>query len=125
MAGLYKKYLTLLESWPLDKSKIGKDLGQHIRDQVKLAFSKADLNQVDEERCNRYYNSLQRIASNQHGNSYKRTLSSTASGLTQEQCNIALSPEFLEAWQEEEGGLFSRIFTKNKKNVTQDDRTES
>ncbi|XP_015512855.2 ubiquinol-cytochrome-c reductase complex assembly factor 2 [Neodiprion pinetum] len=123
MAGFYKKYLTLLQSWPLDKSKVGKDLGQHIRDQVKLAFSKGDLNNVDEKRCDSYYNSLERIASNRYGKLYKRSFNSTASGLTQEQCNAVLSPEFLELWQEEERGFLSRTarLFRRKKHVSTDD----
>ncbi|XP_012269661.2 ubiquinol-cytochrome-c reductase complex assembly factor 2 [Athalia rosae] len=120
MASFYKRYLLLLQSWPLDKSKVGKDLGQHIRDQVKLAFAKGDLNQVDEERCERYYNSLRRIATNTHNTSYKRSLTSTASGLSQEHCNLALSPEFLEYWKEEDRNLISKLFRKQRKNVPEE-----
>ncbi|XP_046750835.1 ubiquinol-cytochrome-c reductase complex assembly factor 2 [Diprion similis] len=124
MAGYYKKYLTLLQSWPLDKAKVGKDLGQHIRDQVKLAFSKGDLNKVDEKRCDSYYNSLQRIATNHHGKLHKRTLNSTASGLTGDQCNSVLSPEFLKYWKEEESGLLSktaRLFGIKQRYDSKDD----
>ncbi|KAK2587645.1 hypothetical protein KPH14_003768 [Odynerus spinipes] len=102
MAGNYKNYMKLLQSWPLDKSKPGRDISQHIRDQVKIAFSKGDASQVDQEQCNRYYASLKRIASNHYGQRYKRTLTSTASGLTVEQCNLALSPEMQEFLKEEE-----------------------
>nr|KAF7425683.1 hypothetical protein H0235_008121 [Vespula pensylvanica] len=102
MAGNYRNFMKLLESWPLDKSKPGRDLSQHIRDQVKLTFSKGDITTpVDQEQCDRYYGSLKRITSNHYGQIYKRNLTSTASGLTAEQCNIALSPEMKEYLEEE------------------------
>ncbi|KYQ58887.1 putative S-adenosyl-L-methionine-dependent methyltransferase CG14683 [Trachymyrmex zeteki] len=94
MAGSYKNFMKLLESWPLDKSKAGSDLGQHIRDQLRIAFSKGEAaNQPNPEQCNRYYTSLKRISSNYYGQLYKRSLLNTASGLSREQCNLALTPE--------------------------------
>ncbi|XP_076666649.1 ubiquinol-cytochrome c reductase complex assembly factor 2-like [Andrena cerasifolii] len=113
MAGTYKNYMKLLECWPLDKSKTGRDLGQHIRDQLKIAFSKGDSSsQVNNEVCDRYYMSLKRISSNHYGQIYARNLSSSASGLTREQCNLALSPELLEYFEEIEKGFISRMYSR-------------
>ncbi|XP_012285266.1 ubiquinol-cytochrome-c reductase complex assembly factor 2-like [Orussus abietinus] len=108
MSGTYKNYMRLLESWPLDPTKTGRDLGLHIRDQIKIAFAKGESSQVDKELCDRYYASLKRLASNHYGSLYKRTLTSTASGLTVEQCNLALSPELQEFFAEEERSYFSK-----------------
>lgn len=111
MAGNYKNFMKLLESWPLDKSKAGSDLGQHIRDHVKIAFAKGEAaSQPNPEQCNRYYSSLKRISSNHHGQLYKRSLFSTASGLNREQCNLALTPEMLEYMEKEDKGIFRRIY---------------
>lgn len=119
MAGNYKNFMKLLESWPLDKSKSGRDLSQHIRDQLKIAFAKGDAtNQADLEQCNRYYSSLKRISSNHYGQLYRRSLLSTASGLNKEYCNLALSPEMSEYWLEEERGIFGKYYAKLKKLVT-------
>ncbi|XP_035726172.1 ubiquinol-cytochrome-c reductase complex assembly factor 2-like [Vespa mandarinia] len=113
MAGNYKNFMKLLESWPLDKSKPGRDLSQHIRDQVKLIFSKGDITTpIDKEQCNRYYASLKRISSNHYGQMYKRSLKSTASGLTVEQCNIALSPEMKKYLEEENKFFLKRLINK-------------
>ncbi|XP_066589054.1 ubiquinol-cytochrome c reductase complex assembly factor 2 [Prorops nasuta] len=121
MAGNYKNFLKLLESWPLDKSKTGKDLGQHIRDQVKIAFSKGEISGPNnQDQCNRYFMSLKRLSSNIYGDTYVRLYTSTASGLSKEQCNLVLSPEMLEYFAQEDLGLIrgtiarikSMIFTK-------------
>ncbi|GAB1868330.1 Mitochondrial nucleoid factor 1 [Camponotus japonicus] len=112
MAGNYKTFMKLLESWPLDKTKAGSDLGQHIRDQLKITFAKGDASQPNPEQCNRYYASLKRISSNHYGQLYRRSLLSTASGLNREQCNLALTPEMLDYLKEEEKGLLYRIFGK-------------
>ncbi|KAF7398889.1 hypothetical protein HZH66_006786 [Vespula vulgaris] len=112
MAGNYRNFMKLLESWPLDKSKPGRDLSQHIRDQVKLTFSKGDITTpVDQEQCDRYYASLKRITSNHYGQIYKRNLTSTASGLTAEQCNIALSPEMKEYLEEENKFFLKKLIS--------------
>jgi len=87
------------------------DLGQHIRDQLKIAFAKGDAtSQPNPEQCNRYYSSLKRISSNYYGQLYKRSLLSTASGLNREQCNLALTPEMLEYLKEEDTGIFRRFY---------------
>jgi len=112
--------MRLLESWPLDKSKAGSDLGQHIRDQLKIAFAKGEAtNQPNLEQCNRYYSSLNRISSNYYGQLYKRSLLSTASGLNREQCNLALTPEMLEYMKEEDKNMFRR-FCRTIKTIVQD-----
>jgi len=97
-------------------------LSQYIRDQVKVAFSKGDAtNPPDLERCNRYYLSLTKISSNYYGQHYKRSLLSTASGLSKEHCNVALSPEMLEYLMEEEKGTFRKYYRKLK-NIIKNDK---
>lgn len=87
------------------------DLGQHIRDQLKIAFVKGEAaSQPNPEQCDRYYSSLKRISSNYYGQLYKRSLLSTASGLNREQCNLALTPEMLEYLKEEDKGFLRRFY---------------
>lgn len=94
---------------------IFRDLGQHIRDQVKIAFTRGDAtNQLNPEQCNRYYSSLNRIALNYHGQLYKRTLLSSASGLNKEHCNFALTPEMLEYLKEEDSGVINKFYKRVK-----------
>ncbi|CAD6240882.1 GSCOCG00008972001-RA-CDS [Cotesia congregata] len=99
MAGTYKNYMKLLEAWPADKSKPGRDLGQYIRDRIKLEFSTNKVrSQAEKEECDRNYTSLQRISSNHYAKLYPRKLNSSGTGLSYEQCNCALSPEVLEIY---------------------------
>jgi len=98
-----------------------RDLGQHIRDQIKIAFSKGDAsNPPDLERCNRYYSSLTKISSNYYGQLYRRSLLSTASGLSKEYCNVALSPEMIDYLMEEDKGIFHKYYGKLKKIIKND-----
>lgn len=88
-------------------------MGQHIRDQLKVAFAKGDAaSQPNPEQCNRYYASLKRISSNHYGQLYKRSLLSTASGLNREQCNLALTPEMLDYLKEEDKGILYGVYRK-------------
>ncbi|XP_054011242.1 ubiquinol-cytochrome-c reductase complex assembly factor 2 [Hylaeus anthracinus] len=112
MAGTYRNYMKLLEAWPLDRSKPGRDLSQHIRDQVKIAFAKGETSsQLNREVCDRYYMSLKRITSNHYGQMYVRSRIDSASGLSREQCNLALAPE-LQEYFKEDNGIFSRTYSK-------------
>lgn len=103
-------------------SVVFRDLGQHIRDQLKIAFAKGEATtQPNPEQCNRYYSSLKRISSNYYGHLYKRSLLSTASGLNKEQCNLALTPEMLEYLKEEDKGIFDHFFGRIK-NIVKNDK---
>jgi len=98
------------------------DLGQHIRDQLRIAFSKGEAtNQPNPEQCNRYYSSLKKISSNYYGQLYKRSLLSTASGLSREHCNLALTPEIRKYLSEEDNGIFNRL-RWTLKNITRNDK---
>lgn len=48
---------------------------------------------------------------------YNRTLSSTATGLTKDQCNLMLTPEALEYYSEEKRNTFKNTFLRLFKNV--------
>lgn len=98
-----------------------RDLGQHIRDQVKIAFAKGEAaSQPDLEQCDRYYSSLKRISSNHYGQIYKRSLLSTASGLNREQCNLALTPEMIDYLHKEDKNIFKRFYDKIKNSIKHD-----
>ncbi|XP_069694901.1 ubiquinol-cytochrome c reductase complex assembly factor 2 [Periplaneta americana] len=112
MAKSYKQFLHLLENWPADTTKIGRDLGQHLRQQVKEAFKAGEINQVNEEECNKVYASLKRLSDNEYGQMYQRKSNSCASGLTADECKALLSTEFLEELKQSEQGFFSKLFYK-------------
>lgn len=92
-----------------------RDLGKFIREKVKVAFESTNKQDLDSEFCNQQYNSLNKLADNYYKNKYKRKHSSTATGLSVEECNLILSNEVLDYLKEENKGFFSKIFSKDKK----------
>lgn len=102
--------MKLLEQWPVDPTKVGRDLGQHIRERVKIAFKAGEVYHWDENDCNRIHASLKRLAGNQYGQMYPRNSKSSASGLSAEECHALLSNEFLEELKKSEQGFFSKLF---------------
>ncbi|XP_035779990.1 ubiquinol-cytochrome-c reductase complex assembly factor 2-like [Anopheles albimanus] len=103
MSQHYKNFLSLLERWPLDKSKVGRDLGQYLRDQLKAVLGSSNIIAVKDERLNGQFRALENIVNDVHAKKYPRTLSSTATGLSGEQCREVLSTEFLQILQNRQG----------------------
>ncbi|CAB3224771.1 unnamed protein product [Arctia plantaginis] len=101
MTTQYKKFIKLIAKWPIDSSKGERDLGKFIRDKVKVAFESTNKKDLDSELCNQQYNSLNKLADNYYKNKYKRKHSSTATGLSVEECNLILSNEVLDYLKEE------------------------
>ncbi|XP_060536620.1 uncharacterized protein LOC132708346 [Cylas formicarius] len=94
-AGSYKRMLQLLEKWPLDKSKAGgRDLAEYLRSHIDKAYRENHF-EANHKYWDQQYLAAQKIVNNTNKHKYKRSLSSTATGLTKEQCSIALSNEFL------------------------------
>nr|CAD7430432.1 unnamed protein product [Timema monikensis] len=60
----------------------GRDLGEYIRERVKLGFSAGVVTKANDAECERIHASLKRLADNHHSQLYKRVLSSSASGLS-------------------------------------------
>lgn len=84
-----------------------RDLGEYLREQGKIWFAANNtVTLKDEIKVSSQIESLERIVSNEHSKNNPRILTSTATGLTPEQCSQILSTEFLEYICEE---------SKNKK----------
>lgn len=96
MSQHYTRFLKLLERWPVDQSKIGRDLGQYLRHQLKSVLGSSNIIAVNDELLSRQYRSLENIVNDIHLKANPRSLKSTATGLTGEQCREVLSTEFLE-----------------------------
>uniref|UniRef100_A0A182Q4S2 Mitochondrial nucleoid factor 1 n=1 Tax=Anopheles farauti TaxID=69004 RepID=A0A182Q4S2_9DIPT len=102
MSQHYKKFLSLLERWPIDKSKVGRDLGQYLRDQLTAVLGSSNIIAVKDDRLNRQFRSLENIVNDVNAHRYPRTLNSTATGLSGEQCREVLSTEFLQILQKKD-----------------------
>lgn len=96
MSAPYKRFLNVLEKWPAEKTKVGRDLGEQIRKQVTKLTDATSQNFASTEQLNRQIDSLERISNNVYAKKYRRRYESTATGLTAAQCNQVLSSEFLQ-----------------------------
>lgn len=103
MSQHYNRFLKLLERWPVDQSKIGRDLGQYLRDQLKSVLGGSNIIAVKEDRLLRQHQALKNIVNDVHAKAYPRVYNSTATGLTGDQCREVLSSDFLE-YLNKEGG---------------------
>lgn len=112
MTTQYKKFIKLIAKWPVDVTKGDRDFGRALRDRVKLAFE-TDVASFDTETCNRQYKALNKLADNTYKNKYKRTVESSATGLSAEECNLILSTEVLDYLEEENKGFLKKIFKKD------------
>lgn len=96
---------------------INRDLGHHIREQIKLGFTPGKIQtKAEKEQCDRYYTSLQRISSNHYANLYPRKLNSSATTLNSDQCNYVLSPEFLQQLKSHNRNIFQKVKDELMKN---------
>ncbi|XP_036337530.1 ubiquinol-cytochrome-c reductase complex assembly factor 2 isoform X5 [Rhagoletis pomonella] len=101
MSAQYQRFLKALERWPTDKTKVGRDLGERIRKQVIHLANPISLTTEVHEKLSAEIDSLERLTCNVYGKKYQRRYTSTATGLTSEQCNQVLSSEFLQYLNDE------------------------
>ena len=87
--------MRLCEQWPLEPTKAGRDLGAIIRNKIAESFKNGEVTNIENpSKCDRIYNSLNKINSNHYKNIYATsTPLRTCSGLDAEQCKIMLSNE--------------------------------
>lgn len=103
MTSRYKMFLRLCESWPLDKSKSGRDLAVVIRQEVAKAFHEGEATPIDDKVCKLAYDSLSRINTNHNKTLYALPGGGDikgCTGLALEQCGIVTSSEGLTAINE-------------------------
>ncbi|GAB0093238.1 Ubiquinol-cytochrome-c reductase complex assembly factor 2 [Sergentomyia squamirostris] len=96
MSANYRRFLKILEKWPIDKTKTGRDLGEDLREQLKVLLVREQQPGFSAEEFSKNLDCLSRISTNVHGKSFPRNSRNTATGLSGEQCNQVLSSEFLE-----------------------------
>lgn len=113
----YRRFLKLCEAWPVDDTKVGRDLGAHIRERVAKAFQRGDASVIDEKKCDEMYESLYRISSNQHLKKYQRSHNENCSGLEADQLRLLLATESLQELEQYNMTFTQRLrekFFKNK-----------
>lgn len=91
-----------------------RDLAEHLKSYIDKAY-KDNKFEADTKFWDTQYVSMKVLLNNDHKNKYKRSLISSATGLTAEQCNTALSNEILQELAEEEVSLVKKYFPFFKK----------
>lgn len=80
-----------------------RDLGQYLRNQLEQILGGSNIvTTTNDTKLDQQFQSLENIANNVYYNKYQRTLKSTSTGLSGEQCRQVLSSEFLEYLNEDD-----------------------
>ena len=111
------KFLRLCESWPIDSTKTGRDLGTYIRQKVAEGFKHGEASSVNERECDSAYESLMRINSNVHMKQFPRSVVNGCTGLTADECRTVVSTDGLAAIQEEDRSFLQKL--RDRKNETE------
>merc|ERR1719282_1958538 len=83
--GAYKNFVRVLEKWPVDKNKTGKDLGEALRVVFSKTFPSGSSSSVTNEKLlNRQIAALDSLISNKSLNSFPVSSKSTFTGLDAE-----------------------------------------
>lgn len=89
---LFREYIALFKDWPIDATKTGRCLGEHLRGKFNQDFSRGELSEnVDEARWNKMLKDLRPIANNEYATKYARMRSTAALNLSKEQCKLTMS----------------------------------
>jgi len=86
----------LVQRWPIDKSRTGKDLGERLRQLVAEEFPQGPISKANEGKLTKDFESFNRIANNEYRDRFPRKFpGSTVLGLELEQYQFATSNEGL------------------------------
>ncbi|KAH7645993.1 putative methyltransferase-like protein 15 [Dermatophagoides farinae] len=100
---LYRRYLEIIQHWPLDPNKLSRDLGVHIRARIGKHFPKGELSPIDSTSIPTLrdeLNALERLTKNVNRDSHRYKECSTVSGMTAEQLARVTSTETIQSMNE-------------------------
>jgi len=84
----------LVQRWPIDKSRTGKDLGERLRQLVAEEFPQGPISKANEGKLTKDFESFNRIANNEYRDRFPRKFpGSTVLGLELDQYEFATSNE--------------------------------
>jgi len=97
----YPRFVRVLERWPVDRAKAGKDLGEAIRTVFARTYPQGSVTVVQEEKVvDRQVAALQRLVDNTHQTCHPLASPSTFTGLGLEQLRQITSVESMAAASE-------------------------
>ncbi|KAH9418964.1 Eukaryotic translation initiation factor 4 gamma 2 [Dermatophagoides pteronyssinus] len=100
---LYRRYLEIVQHWPLDPNKPSRDLGVYIRSRINKHFPKGEITPIDSSSIptlTAEIDALERLTTNINRDSNRYKDCSTASGMTAEQLSHVTSSESIKSFNE-------------------------
>ncbi|KAK6182680.1 hypothetical protein SNE40_010307 [Patella caerulea] len=110
-ASRYRLFMRLCSEWKLDETKAGRDLGFIIRESVARGFKNGEASAIDEEKCERSYNALQKLNSNYYREKYPYTRESASSGCSFDVLQQFVATETMVHLQYQDLSMFKKIKT--------------
>lgn len=99
---LFREFIELFKNWPVDASKSGRCLGEHIRKHFSQNFKKGELSEnINVAYWNKVLNDLKPIANNEIAAKYPRHWSTGSLGLGKDQCRLTLSNHAMKIMEKE------------------------
>jgi hypothetical protein len=100
---LFKEFVNLFKSWPVDASKSGRCLGEYLRKEFTRTFREGELSEnVNVTLWKKRLDDLLPIANNEYAKKYKRQKEIGSLGLGREQCRLVMSNDGLKFMSERE-----------------------
>ena len=104
MGTRYKQFVRLLDNWPLDLDKQGRDLAVYLRERVGHAFRQGEATRISNpQECDRTLKALNGISSNMYRDMYPRLRKGTANGMATEQLRQITSTEWINIFRKDDG----------------------
>ncbi|KAG8451033.1 hypothetical protein GDO86_003349 [Hymenochirus boettgeri] len=109
----YRRFMKLCEDWPLDDTRIGRDLGAFLRQRVAQAFREGDNTQVYEPvACDQMWDSLSRLNTSYYKEKYPRVHDTSFTEVTAEEYQMVLASDNLKHLEEMKKGIWKRLREK-------------
>lgn len=86
--------MSVFKEWPVDATKRGRCLGEHLRKNFNQTFSKGELTDgIDEAQWQKILDHIKPIAANSYASKYARRRGTAALNLSRDQCKLVNSDE--------------------------------
>lgn len=116
--GSYKNFVKVLEKWPLDKAKKGKDVGEALRVMFGQTFPQGSSTIVkDEKTVNRQILALQRLVDSSSKTKYPCDEVTTFTGLEIDQLKQITSTEVMSQMSEDSSEKENQGMLERLKNI--------
>jgi len=108
-ASKYKEFVRLLEKWPRDPTKEGRDLAMYLREWFATRFRHGETTKINHSEVSEVLQSLSIIASDRHRETYKVSEAFVATGAAREHCRQIISSEMLKLMQQDAESPLAKV----------------